>query len=61
MGLNRPAWYKRLFMRFRQELRWLTPGLGIKRWILVILLGTTLLGVGIAMWLLDIYRAAPDT
>jgi uncharacterized cofD-like protein len=48
-------------MRFRQELRWLTPGLGIKRWILIILLGTTLLGVGIAMWLLDVYRAAPDT
>jgi len=61
MGLNRPAWYKRLLMRFRQELRWLTPGLGIKRWVVVIVLGTTLLGVGIAMWLLDIYRTAPDT
>ncbi len=61
MGLNRPAWYRRLFMRFRQELRWLTPGLGIKRWVLVIVLGTTLLGVGIAMWLLDIYRTAPET
>ena len=61
MGLNRPAWYIRLFQRLRQELRWLTPGLGIKRWVLVILLGTTLLGVGIAMGLLDIYRNAPDT
>jgi uncharacterized cofD-like protein len=61
MGLNGTRWYIRLFQRFRKELRWLTPGLGIKRWVLVILLGTTLLGVGIAMWLFDIYRNAPDT
>ena len=61
MGPNRTAWYKRVLNRFRQELRWLTPGLGIKRWLLVILLGTTLIGVGIGMWLLDIYRTAPDT
>ena len=61
MGLNGTGWYIRLFQRFRKELRWLTPGLGIKRWVLVILLGTTLLGVGIAMWLFDIYRNAPDT
>lgn len=42
-------------------LRWLTPGLGVKRWIVLILLGTTLIGVGVAVLLLDIYRTAPDS
>jgi len=36
--------------------RWFTPGLGVKRWYLVILLGITMLGVGLAMFLLDLYR-----
>jgi uncharacterized cofD-like protein len=37
--------------------RWLRPGLGIKRWLLVILAGITLLGVGLAFLLLDLYRS----
>lgn len=37
-------------------LRWLVPGLGIKRWMLAILAGITLLGVGLAIFLLDLYR-----
>jgi len=41
--------------------RWMRPGLGVKRWFLVIFLGTTLLAVGFAMLLLDIYRRAPET
>lgn len=41
---------------FNQVVRWLMPGLGFKRWILVILLGTTLIAVGISFLLLDIYR-----
>ncbi len=61
MGPNKSVWSKQVIQRLRQELRWLVPGLGIKRWILVIILGTTLLGIGIAMWLLDIYRSAPET
>ena len=47
--------------RISNSLRWLVPGLGVKRWILLILLGTTLLGVGSAVLLLEIYRSAPDT
>ena len=46
---------------FRQLLRWLTPGLGVKRWLGLVLAGITLLGVGLAYLLLDIYRTAPDT
>ena len=39
-------------------LRWLTPGLGVKRWFLLLLLGVTLLGVGLAYFLLDFYRTS---
>jgi len=45
----------------RQESRWLTPGLGVKRWLVVILMGTTLLGIGFAVLVLDVYRTAPET
>jgi uncharacterized cofD-like protein len=40
---------------------WLVPGIGVKRWFLMILLGITLLAVGLGILLLDIYRTAPDT
>lgn len=36
--------------------RWLAPGLGVKRWLFLILSGITLLGVGLALFLLDLYR-----
>ncbi len=36
--------------------RWLRPGLGIKRWLVVMLLGVTLIGLGIAVIVIDIYR-----
>jgi uncharacterized cofD-like protein len=40
-----------------QTLRnWLLPGLGIKRWMLMVLAGITFLGVGLAILLLDFYR-----
>lgn len=51
---NQQSWYRRMTT-------WLIPGLGVKRWILVIILGTTMLGVGLAVLLLDIYRTAPET
>jgi uncharacterized cofD-like protein len=40
---------------------WLVPGLGVKRWIVIILIGTTLIGVGLGVFILDIYRNAPST
>lgn len=45
----------------RSSLRWLNPGIGVKRWLLMVLFGTTLLGVGLAVLVLDVYRNAPDT
>ncbi len=35
---------------------WLTPGIGIKRWILVILVGITFIALGFAVFILDLYR-----
>lgn len=46
--------------RFARELkelrRWLAPGLGVKRWMFLLLGGITLLGVGLGILLLDLYR-----
>jgi uncharacterized cofD-like protein len=40
---------------------WLAPGLGVKRWFFVLLVGITFLGFGLAMFFLDVYRMAPNT
>jgi uncharacterized cofD-like protein len=45
----------------RQKIGWLTPGLGVKRWFFLILVGTTLIGLGFAVLVLDVYRTAPDS
>ena len=49
---------KQGFLRF---LRWFKPGLGVKRWLLLVLLGTSLIGTGVAFLVLDVYRTTPDT
>jgi len=61
MGKNNTTRSNKIWKQLSNPLRWLVPGLGVKRWILLILFGTTLLGVGLAILLLDIYRTAPDT
>jgi len=53
--------FKRFWGTISKSLRWLIPGLGVKRWLLVTLMGTTLIGVGLAILILDFYRTAPDT
>jgi uncharacterized cofD-like protein len=52
---------KKLGRSIRRMLRWFIPGLGVKRWVLVILAGTTLLGIGVAVLVLDVYRTTPET
>jgi uncharacterized cofD-like protein len=47
--------------RWRTLRRWLQPGLGVKRWLLVMVLGTALIGLALALLLLDLYRANPDS
>src|SRR5512137_235939 len=38
--------------------KWLYPGLGVKRWLLLLLLGITLLGTGLARLLDSLYLSA---
>jgi uncharacterized cofD-like protein len=46
--------------RYSQGLReiglWFAPGLGVKRWFFIVLTGITMLGVGLALLLLELYR-----
>lgn len=46
--------------RFAENLqllgRWIKPGLGVKRWFLFVLVGITMLGIGLGIFLLEIYR-----
>jgi len=53
--------FQRLIKIIKRELRWFLPGMGVKRWLVFVLAGTTLLGVGLAFVLIDLYRTAPDT
>lgn len=54
-------WHRRLWDWIKSNFRWFIPGLGVKRWIILTLLGTTLSGVGLAIFILDIYRTTPET
>ena len=56
-----PNSLQKFWRRFRAELKWLSPGMGVKRWMFFILAGTTLLGIGFGVLVLDVYRTAPDT
>ncbi|HUF39820.1 MAG TPA: gluconeogenesis factor YvcK family protein [Anaerolineales bacterium] len=40
--------------------QWLRPGLNVKRWLVVVIIANTLIAVGAAMFLLEIYRTTPE-
>jgi uncharacterized cofD-like protein len=50
--------FKNLVSNFR---RWLKPGIGVKRWLLMILVGITLLAFGVAVLVIDFYRSTEST
>lgn len=52
---------KQIKHTLRDLLRWLVPGLGVKRWFLLVIMGTVMIGVGLAVIVLEIYRTAPET
>lgn len=60
MGVKIPTDYQNLLRKARRDMGWLAPGLGVKRWIFLILAGTTLIGLGISVLLIDAYRVTPD-
>jgi uncharacterized cofD-like protein len=45
-----------LWQTLRDIPRWLRPGLGIKRWFFFVIVGITLLGLGVAVIVIDLYR-----
>lgn len=53
--------YQNFLRKVRQEIGWLTPGLGVKRWVFLILVGTTLIALGFAVLLSNVYQSARDT
>jgi uncharacterized cofD-like protein len=59
MNANDKTKLDRFRQRVSQSLRWLSPGLGVKRWLFFILVGTTLLGIGFGVFILEIYRSTP--
>jgi uncharacterized cofD-like protein len=61
MRLKQEIWHRRMRSSISGSMRWLAPGLGVKRWVGMVLLGTTLIGLGLAVLVLDVYRNAPDT
>lgn len=48
--------FRRLGELIRDLPRWLRPGLGVKRWLVLTMCGITLIGLGIAVIIIDIYR-----
>ncbi len=61
MSKRRDDWVQSFWRVLSRLLRWFVPGIGVKRWFLVILAGITLVGAGLAVYLLEIYRSVPDT
>ena len=45
-------------LRLGRFFGWFVPGLGVKRWVLLILMGITLLGLGLGILILDMYRTS---
>jgi hypothetical protein len=61
MRPSRRHWFQNIFQSIYRTLRWLIPGIGVKRWVLVILIGTTFLGLGFAVLVLNAYHTAPES
>ena len=61
MSRRREVWFLSVRRRIKSLLQWFVPGLGVKRWFFLLLIGITFIGVGLAIFLSEIYRTAPDT
>lgn len=47
--------------RWRTLRRWLQPGLGVKRWLVAMVVGTVLFGLAVALLLLNLYSTSPQS
>ncbi len=57
---KKSSWLKQLIKRAQQEFRWLAPGMGYKRWLVLTIVGSMLLGLGAAVLVLDYYRSTTN-
>ena len=53
--LKLPHRYILMLASLKLALRWLHPGLGLKRWLAPLLLGVVILALGVALFLRDLY------
>ncbi len=61
MKQEKQSFFSKVWEKLRREAQWFRPGLGYKRWLILVFIGASLLGLGLALVILDIYRNAPDT
>jgi hypothetical protein len=61
MNRRREVWLISVRRRIKSTLRWFVPGLGVKRWFLILLIGITFIAVALAIFLSDFYHTAPET
>jgi uncharacterized cofD-like protein len=61
MFIRYESWFRSVWRGFSRFFRWFVPGIGVKRWFVVLLAGITLIATGLALFLLDVYRTAPKT
>jgi uncharacterized cofD-like protein len=55
--MSSPIFVQRLLQNLGELARWFKPGLGVKRWFFLVLLGITMLGVGLGVFLLELDRS----
>ena len=61
MREKKQSFFARVWSAIKREIQWFRPGLGYKRWLILVFIGITLLSIGVAFFVLDVYRNAPDT
>ncbi|MFQ5813060.1 MAG: 2-phospho-L-lactate transferase CofD family protein, partial [Anaerolineae bacterium] len=49
----------RFFSKNSSGWKWLYPGMGVKRWLLLLVLGITCISLGFAYFLINVYRQQP--
>jgi uncharacterized cofD-like protein len=54
------TWLKDKPNIYRTIVQWFTPGLGVKRWLVLVLAGTMIISIGAADILLDLLRSDPN-
>jgi uncharacterized cofD-like protein len=60
MKLKETSWINQILGWLKTQVQWLRPGLGMKRWMALLIIGTSILGLGLSVLVLDIYRNANE-